>query len=94
MHVQIIGQWIKNNGEEKPLPGLAFTSRQLFWMGFARIWCSRRSDSFLKTLIKVDVHTIMRYRIINTLKNSDYFANDFGCKPGSQMNPEKKCKMW
>ena len=85
---------MKNNGEEGPLPGLGFTSRQLFWMGFARSWCSRRSDARLKKLNRGDVHAIDRYRIIGTLQNSEYFAKDFNCKPGSAMHPEKKCILW
>ena len=87
MHAKI-DYWIKNNGEEGPLPGLAFTSRQLFWMGFARRWCAKdiHEDS--------DEHSPGMYRIIGTLQNSEYFAIDFGCKPGSRMNPDNKCNMW
>ena len=93
MHIQI-GQWVKTNGEERPLPGLGFTGRQLFWMGFARFWCSKKSDKMLKKQMKRDVHSIEKYRIIGTLQNSEYFSKDFDCKPGSKMNPEKKCILW
>ena len=89
-----IGHWIKHNGEEQSLDGLAFTNRQLFWMAMARVWCARNSDDQLMSVIENNVHSPGMFRIIGMMQNSEYFAKDFGCKFGSPMNPEKKCKMW
>jgi neprilysin len=33
-------KFVKQNGEEAPLPGLNYTSNQLFWISAAQTWCS------------------------------------------------------
>ena len=35
-------KWVNdNNVVEKRLPGLNYTPRQMFWIGAARVWCSK-----------------------------------------------------
>ena len=90
----LIDLWVKENGREKTLPGLGFTTRQLFWMSFARWQCTKYADEHLKWRIKHDVHAPFKYRTNGPLQNNNEFANDFDCKRGSGMNPEKKCNVW
>ena len=39
-------------GEEPGLPGLSFSPRQLFWVSYARNWCSVRREAALKNQAK------------------------------------------
>lgn len=79
---------MKNNGEERRLPGLDFTSRQMFWIGYARQFCYRVPYEYEKWADP------MKYRIDGVLQNNEDFAKDFECILGSKMNPKKKCIVW
>ncbi|KAG9508882.1 hypothetical protein GZH46_02612, partial [Fragariocoptes setiger] len=82
--------WLKNH-HEMPLPGVNLTSRQLFFVGFAQVWCSASTPEALKLQIVNDVHAPAQYRVIGTLSNSYEFAHEFNCPHNSRMNPENKC---
>ena len=47
-------------GEEPSLPGLKYSPRQLFWISYARNWCSVRREAALKN--QVDVESILMIR--------------------------------
>lgn len=85
--------WMKNH-HELPLPGVSLNSRQLFFMGFAQVWCSVNTPEALRLQILQDPHSPSIYRVIGTLSNSYEFAREFNCPLGSPMNPEKKCTVW
>ncbi|CAH8494244.1 unnamed protein product [Dicrocoelium dendriticum] len=76
------------------LPGLNFTSDQLFFLSFAQLWCVKHLPRSVLNTVLFDVHTVDQYRVIGTLTNSEDFARVFKCPVGSYMNPEKKCKVW
>ena len=86
--------WMRNHEEELPLPGVNLTNRQLFFLGFAQVWCSVNTPEALKLQILQDPHSPSTYRVIGTLSNSDEFAKEFSCRPGSRMNPVNKCDVW
>ena len=44
--------------------------------------------------IENDDHAPDKFRIIGTVSNSKYFAQDFKCTLNSKMNPEDKCEVW
>lgn len=87
-------EWVKRNGEEKRLPGLKYTPRQLFWLSAANTWCSVYRKEALKLRITTGFHSPGRFRVIGPLSNMDYFAEDYKCPPGSPMNPQHKCRVW
>ena len=33
-------KWVSKNGEEEKLPGLDYSTKQLFWISLAQTWCS------------------------------------------------------
>lgn len=86
--------WVRSNGEEKPLPGIGLTNRQLFFLGFAQVWCSYSTPEEALLHLVTDGHSPPKYRVIGTLSNSEDFAREFKCPVNSTMNPIKKCEVW
>jgi len=86
--------WVKNNGEEKPLPGLDLTHRQLFFVAFSQVWCSNSKPQADQMALLTDPHSPARFRVIGPLSNSIEFSEQFECPKGSRMNPTNKCEVW
>ncbi|CAG8439767.1 12094_t:CDS:10 [Ambispora leptoticha] len=77
------------------LPGLKnFTREQLFYVSFARVWCSKTRPENAVERIRTDPHSPPKWRVNGVLKNSGHFSETFKCKKGSFMNPDDKCKLW
>ncbi|XP_072210430.1 endothelin-converting enzyme 1 isoform X3 [Excalfactoria chinensis] len=86
--------WLKKHGEEETLPTLGLTNHQLFFVGFAQVWCSVRTPESSHEGLITDPHSPSRFRVIGTVSNSWEFAEHFSCPLGSPMNPPKKCEVW
>ncbi|CAB3998527.1 endothelin-converting enzyme homolog isoform X2, partial [Paramuricea clavata] len=84
----------KKLGGERLLPGLNATNDQLFFLGFAQVWCGKSRRQSALSQVENGVHTPGKFRVIGTLSNSEYFAKAFKCTSGSRMNPKKKCGVW
>lgn len=76
------------------LPGLNLTHEQLFFVSFAQVWCSTGTDETTVLQMEKDTHSPSKFRVVGTLSNMPEFAEVFQCKPGSKMNPTKKCEVW
>ncbi|CAG8450775.1 12528_t:CDS:10 [Racocetra fulgida] len=44
--------------------------------------------------VRTDPHSPPAWRVNGVLRNSPKFSEVFKCKPGSKMNPVKKCALW
>lgn len=86
--------WIEKNGEEATLPALGMTNHQLFFVGFAQVWCSVRTPESSHEGVITDPHSPSRFRVIGTISNSHEFSKHFSCKADSPMNPKQKCELW
>ncbi|XP_023678299.1 endothelin-converting enzyme 2b isoform X1 [Paramormyrops kingsleyae] len=86
--------WVRSNGEEKRLPALDMTNDQLFFVGFAQVWCSVRTPESAHEGLMTDPHSPPRFRVIGTLSNSPDFSEHFNCPVGSPMNPGQRCEVW
>ncbi|TKS80520.1 Endothelin-converting enzyme 2 [Collichthys lucidus] len=88
--------WVKKSGEEKRLPAVNLTNDQLFFVGFAQVWCSVRTPESAHEGLMTDPHSPPRYRVIGTLANSPDFSRHFNCPAGTPMNPGpgKRCEVW
>ena len=87
-------------------PGLNLTSKQLFWAGWAQMWCLFDGVyefenvsygeylDFLDKSLKVDEHAPSAWRVNTVLSNQRNFAEDFECPLGSRLNPTKRCVVW
>nr|XP_033777399.1 endothelin-converting enzyme 1 isoform X2 [Geotrypetes seraphini] len=91
---QAYKNWVKKNGEEEMLPTLDLSNHQLFFVGFAQVWCSVRTPESSHEGLITDPHSPSRYRVIGTVSNSREFSEHFKCPLGSPMNPEHKCEVW
>ncbi|XP_066972387.1 endothelin-converting enzyme homolog isoform X3 [Macrobrachium rosenbergii] len=87
-------EWVKDNGEEAPLPGLNLNHKQLFFLGFAQVWCSSITKEAAHLEIMKDSHVPGKFRVMGTLSNSYDFAKAFNCSIGKKMNPQTKCQIW
>ncbi|XP_027040814.1 endothelin-converting enzyme homolog isoform X4 [Pocillopora damicornis] len=92
---QAYQNWKKRRGPEPPLPGLKdITNEQLFFLGFAQIWCSKYRPETAMRQVDYGVHSPGKFRVLGSLSNFDEFAKAYKCPKGSPMNPAKKCAVW
>jgi len=88
-------RWVKRQGrEEELLPGLNLSGNQLFFLQFAQVMCSRVEFEDYGHPSKPNNHCPSEIRVLGTLSNSYDFAEAYGCKVGSRMNPVRKCTVW
>ncbi|XP_071527173.1 endothelin-converting enzyme homolog isoform X2 [Panulirus ornatus] len=87
-------EWVQENGEEKALPGIHLNHQQLFFLGFAQVWCSSITKEAAHLEIMKDSHVPGKFRVFGSLTNSQDFAKVFKCIKGSKMNPKRKCTVW
>lgn len=87
------GRWLEKYGEEKSLPGIPLTPKQIFWIQTGTFLCFRKLDDDATDMNAEDVHAIPLFRVTAGARNSKYFAKDFNCPEGSFMNPKQKCRI-
>jgi endothelin-converting enzyme len=75
-----------SNTKELRLPGLDYTSEQLFFLSFARIWAQLTRPATAVSRIRTDPHSPPYWRATGTLRNLDVFHKAFGCKAGSRVS--------
>ncbi|CAB1414219.1 unnamed protein product [Pleuronectes platessa] len=87
-------KWVRENGPERPLPGLKYTHEQLLFIAFAQNWCMKRRSQSIYLQLLTDKHAPEHYRVIGSVSQFDEFARVFHCPKGSPMNPVDKCSVW
>lgn len=87
-------KWVSDHWEEPRLPGMMLTNEQVFFLSFARNWCSHYSPRAAGFAAKYYEHSPMPWRVNGTLRNFSEFSKAFKCPKGSPMNPERKCRVW
>ena len=76
------------------LPTMNYTSKQLFFIAYAQMWCVNTDPSTLPE-ITTDVHPPNELRIIASLSNYPEFAKEFNCGKKTPMNRgSKRCEMF
>ncbi|KAK3825806.1 MAG: hypothetical protein J3Q66DRAFT_277932, partial [Benniella sp.] len=63
------------------------TAEQLFFISYARPWCSKRRPESAIRQTRTDPHTPAKWRINGAVQNSAGFAKAFQCAAGTPMNP-------
>jgi len=85
---------INEHGEESELPAVGLTTEQLFFVGFAQVWCGAARPQEASRLLLVDTHSPGKFRVIGAVSNFEQFSTAFNCPAGSPMNPQQKCQVW
>lgn len=83
-----------NKTVESSLPGLNYTSQQMFWITAATKLCGKFKPEYLENEILHNRASPSEARVTVGFSDLTEFANDFQCKVNSKMNPEKKCNVW
>lgn len=86
--------FVEKNGSDDILPGLNYSSNQLFWISAAQVWCSKTRPEYDIDQYTTGRHAPNKFRIIGSFRNNYNFSQDFNCEYGSAMNPYQKCEVW
>ena len=91
---QAYERWRETHGEDSRLPVPGLTNDMLFFLSFARVWCGATRPETAERRLLTDPHSPSKWRVIGTLQNWRAFAEAYGCKTGSTMNPVDKCDIY
>jgi endothelin-converting enzyme/putative endopeptidase len=79
----------------KPLASMdGFTPEQLFFLGYAQVWCQNMTPEALRLMAKTNPHSPGNYRVNGVLQNSAEFQQAFGCSAGQPMASASPCRVW
>ena len=80
--------------ENKKIDG--FTPAQRFFLGWAQVWANNIRPEYLKLLLKTDVHSPGKERVIGPFKNMPEFFKAYNVQPGDPMrSPDSEIvKIW
>ncbi|XP_016950024.1 endothelin-converting enzyme 2 [Drosophila biarmipes] len=90
--------WLGQQSEEvlqrETMEGLPFDNRQLFFVGYAQMWCDDVQSLFMSSFAQSDSHAPSKYRVIGPLSNFQEFSWVFNCSQSAPMDPEYKCAIY
>ena len=70
------------------------TNLQRFFIAYGTEWCDTFRPELMKTLVKIDPHSMPELRVNNVLANMPEFQKAFSCKAGQPMVHETRCRVW
>ena len=71
-----------------------YTPEQRYFLGFARVWCEKRTPEYSRMLVTVDPHSPGRFRTNGVVENMPEFQKAWGCKTGQAMVSPNMCRVW
>ena len=78
--------------EPAPIDGL--TAEQRFFLGWANVWCSSRTDALTRMLVTLDPHSPNKNRVNAPVSNMPEFREAYHCKPTAPMVNQNACRVW
>ncbi|KAH8382873.1 hypothetical protein KR009_005683, partial [Drosophila setifemur] len=92
-------RWFEQQTEERRQrevmgEGLDLNGRQLFFLGFAQLWCDDVQTLFKSKVVHLDTHAPSMYRVIGSLSNFQEFSWVYNCSQRAPMDPEYKCAIY
>ncbi|KAI1281880.1 Neprilysin-1 [Halotydeus destructor] len=88
-----LGHQNKQQGLRLPSKMAAYSSKQIFYIAFANMWCSKMKPSYLPDVMQAP-QSPDKFRVIGTIQNDEQFAELFKCPVKSKMSRENKCQIW
>jgi putative endopeptidase len=70
------------------------TQEQLFFLGYAQIWCQNGTDAESRRRATIDPHSPGQFRVNGVVENLPEFQHAFSCKVGDPMVAPKACRVW
>ena len=71
-----------------------FTQQQLFFIGYAQIWCQNTTNTEARRRAIIDSHSPGEFRVNGVLQNSLEFKSAFACNAGDPMVSANACRVW
>ncbi|MGA2716241.1 MAG: M13 family metallopeptidase [Xanthobacteraceae bacterium] len=71
-----------------------FTQQQLFFIGYAQIWCQNTTSAESRRRAIIDLHSPGEFRVNGVLQNSLEFKSAFACNAGDPMVSANACRVW
>ena len=71
-----------------------YTQPQLFFLGFAQVWCENTRPERERMLAQTNPHSPGKFRTNGVASNVPEFGVAFGCRVGEPMRPAKGCRVW
>jgi endothelin-converting enzyme/putative endopeptidase len=81
-------------GGKNPAPVDGLTTQQRFFLGFANVWCTNRTDALSRMLANIDPHSPGRFRVNGTVSNMPAFREAFHCAANAPMVSQNACRVW
>lgn len=79
---------------DEQMPGLDLSPEQLFFLGFAQLWCADYEEKHYWEEL-TNEHPMDKYRVLGAVTNNEDFAQAYHCERGSPMHPiTDKCRVW
>jgi len=78
----------------QPAPVDGLTAQQRFFLGWANVWCSNRTDEFARMRVTVDPHSPREWRVNGVVSNMPEFREAYGCKADAPMVRQNACRVW
>jgi putative endopeptidase len=71
-----------------------FTPQQLFFMGYAQIWCENQTEESSRFNAQTNPHSPGEFRVNGVLQNLPEFREAYSCKVGDPMVSTEPCRVW
>ncbi len=71
-----------------------FTPQQLFFLGYAQIWCENSTEQASRLNAQTNPHSPGRFRVNGVVQNLPEFQQAFSCKAGDPMVSADPCRVW
>ncbi len=71
-----------------------YTPQQLFFLGYAQVWCGSSTPEAAAVRAKTDPHSPGEFRVNGVMQNLPEFSSAWSCKVGDAMVSDKACRIW
>ena len=81
-------------GGKEPAPMDGLTAPQRFFLGWANVWCTNRTEAIARMMTNIDPHSPGKWRVNGALSNMPEFQQAYHCKADAPMVRKDACRVW